>query len=120
MKDPKQRILTWRAEIATELQEAVKLVPPLEDAHSTAEAAAHAALADYGEVQRLIGPVVSQPEAPFRLRIDAHLTEVEQAKSRRTRALADLQAARMKVAGLQRALGQIDRIIAPADAGEAA
>jgi len=113
MKDPKERLRSWRAEIAEELQEASAAVPPLVTAHDVAAAEAQAALEDFGATQRLIGPVVSQQEAPFRLRTDGHLAEVEQAKSRRTRALADLQAARMKVLSLQRALGQIDRIIAP-------
>ena len=112
---PQERVLSWRAEIAAELEEAVKLVPPLEDAHATAAAAAQAALDDYGAVQRLIGSTVPNPETPIRRRSDDHARELDQAKSKRARAFADLQAARSNVTSLQRALAQIDRVIPPAD-----
>jgi hypothetical protein len=117
---PQERILSWRAEIAAELDEATKAVPPLEEIHATAVAAAQVALDDFGAVQRLIGPVVSRPEAPIILRSQAHLVEVEHAKSKRARALADLQAARATVTTLQRALAQIDRIVPPAEETEEA
>jgi hypothetical protein len=112
---PQERVLSWRAEIAVELGEATKAVPPLEEIHATAVVAAQAALDDFGAVQRLIGPAVPRPETPIILRSQAHLMEVDLAKSRRARALANLQASRAAVTTLQRALAQIDRIVPPAE-----
>jgi hypothetical protein len=116
---PQERLVSWRDAIAGELDEATKVVPPLEEIHVTAATAAQEVLDDYGAVQRLIGPVISQPETPLKLRCDAHLVEVERAKSKCAQALADLQAARSNVTSLQRALAQVDLIVTTAEEAEA-
>lgn len=113
-KTPKDRVLGWRSEIADELVAAQKEMPPLVAAHETATAAASDLADDYRETQKLLGQIVN-PEGPIRLRSDYHWHELEQAKSRAARALADIQAVRIRIENLQRALAQIDRVMPPAD-----
>jgi hypothetical protein len=119
LQDPKERVLSWRAEIVGELAEAQFAVPPLVTAHETAAAAAQEAAEDYRETQKLLG-VLDRLETPLKLRADAHAKELDQAKSAKARALSDLEAAQSKVTQLQRSLYQIDRVIPPAESEEAA
>ena len=124
MKDLKALILSWRAEIAAELEEATKALPPLQAASKAATAAADEAASAYRELQQLLGKALSVTgflgtqyqylEGPIGIRANGVAMEVDQAKSQRARALADLELARAKVTSLQRSLAQIDRVIPPA------
>jgi chromosome segregation ATPase len=118
-QDPKQHVLGWRGEIEAELEAAKAEVPPLVTAHEAAIAAASEAAEFYREVQKVLRQLTN-PESAIRIRVNDHRDELDQTKSRAARAGADLEAARIKIKALQRALAQIDFIIPPAEESEGA
>lgn len=119
--DPKSRVISWRAEIAAELEAAQKELPPLEAAHAAAIAATQDVLEDYRDLQHYLNAKLplnfmsgtkASPEVSLRIRSEALRAEVEPAKTRQAGANNDLEIARGRVAELQRAIAQIDIIIA--------
>lgn len=125
IRDPKVVILGFRDEILVELGEAQKAIPPLQAVADAAAAAADEATTFYRALQQLLGKATSATdflgvtqhqylEGPIGLRANNYSTEVDEAKSRRARALADVQLARAKVTSLKRAIAQIDLMIPPA------
>ena len=110
-RDPKHLVLTWRAEIAAELEEAQKLVPPLEAAHAEAGAAIREPDDFYSSLHRLLRAADVAPELAISSRLEEYRAQVVEAKSRKATALADLEAARTVVKNLRRALAQIDFVI---------
>ena len=132
MIDPKSIVLSWRAEIAAELAEAEKALPPLQAAHEAAKAAADEATAAHVALNQFLGKVTSETDIIGNPRFKVlegalgwRAAEVgwlaDRAKQQRARALGDLEVARAKLASLRRALAQIDLVAPPADeVGEAA
>lgn len=126
--DPKAIVLSWRAEIAAELEAATKALPPLVASHEAASAAADEAAADNRALLELLGKAQGKAisdflgitqflylEGPLGLRAREYADRVDQARSLRARTLGELEAAREKVRTLRRALAQLDLIVPPAD-----
>jgi DNA repair exonuclease SbcCD ATPase subunit len=125
--DPKTRVLAWRSEIAAELEAAQKELPPLEATHAAAIAETQDVLEDYRDLQHFLNAKLplnfisgtkASLELSLQMRSEDLRAEVEPAKTRQARANNDLEAARGRVAKLQRALAQIDQIIPPAEESE--
>jgi len=126
--DPKTEALALRAEIQAKLTEAQKAIPALQAAHEATSAAITEGALNHRNMQRLLlkpfntqsGERFESAEPEINLYLDDLWTKLDQAKSIRARALADLEAARITVKNLERALAQLDRAIPPADEAEEA
>jgi hypothetical protein len=128
LQDPKALALSWRLEIQAELIEAQKPIAALQLAHeATAPAVRDAEINYRNMLQLLLGRFETQsgyryesPEPSIHSRLEDLRMKIDEARSLRARALADLEAARSVVAEKQRSLNHIDRRIPPAEAEEAA
>jgi hypothetical protein len=111
--DLKTRVLSWRAEIAEELEEA----------HAAAAAAADEMAVNHRDLWALLRLLqdadalgrVPPIEAPLMIRAQADRADLEQAKTRASRALTDVEQARRRISELGRALAQIDRCVVPVE-----
>jgi hypothetical protein len=126
--DPKTEALALRVAIQAKLTEAQKPIPALQSAHEATAAAISEAVINHRNMQRLLlksfetqaGTRYESPESETSLYLEVLRMKIDEARSLRARALADLQAARIEVDKLQRSLAQIDRAVAPAEEAEEA
>jgi hypothetical protein len=118
--DPKAHVLSWGKEILEELEAAKDEIPPLVKAHEDATTAAREAVEFRDALEHLLGVEITRAEPAIHIRWDDHRRDVKDAKSRQVMAAAALEATRAKVASLQRALEQIDRVVPPAESEETA
>jgi hypothetical protein len=119
-KDPTAVVIAWRDEIAAELEEATKAVPPLEVALAEAVSAVREALEYYNAVHGLLRAGIVALEAPIQLRLEELHRELDDAKSRKASAVSALKAAKDRVRKLRLALMQINGAIPAEETEEAA
>jgi hypothetical protein len=119
MNNATEQLATWRTEIDAELAEAKKELPPLKAEHETAVAAASAAEAGLRDMQHILAGR-GHFAGPFAMRLAAQKTHRDAASGRAVKARGTLEAARNRVAELEHALAQLDALLTPAGAQEAA
>ncbi len=129
MSDPKQHLADWRAEISTELDEARKALAAAEEEHTATVAAAAIAGSTHLDLRTTLKEITNRRPGyasvtlagPLALRFDEHKRAAAAADSRKASAHGACQELTRRISELERAIGQIDQLTAPAaDTEEAA
>jgi chromosome segregation ATPase len=114
-----QHLAEWHTELVDELAQARDALPSLHSEFDVAEAAARQTTIAYRELQATLAGA-GRLAAPITMRLAAREADRDAARGRGAKARGVLEAARGRVAELERAVAQLDALLIPADAEEAA
>jgi hypothetical protein len=126
--ETKTQITAWRDEIASELDQARNALSELQSSRETATTSARTATAAHRDLEQSLAAITDAPRGyasqtlaiPLTVRLQQHMEDLKTTQGKQIRAHGDAEVARRKVLELEKALSQVNQLLAPDNADAAA